>query len=885
MKAILFAVLLLIAVSASAEAATYYVSLTGSNTNSGSITAPWRTCVKALNTMVGGDILFLRGGEYKRADCDLDQNTIPSGTGPTNRTVISAMPVNRTCSGYNHNLPGVIDCYNSTYEKVTLKPSGVIVQGPKEWIVIEGLIVDKAKLANSSGMAFRNTGAIPTNYPACDNHSGSYANGPRDIYALNNTLRNGTSSGFSTKHYQQRIHLFHNDVQNFGTREITNHHGAYWAVKDGVVHGNTFANNGFFGAQFYTGQQVTTDDPPTCFEAITGMLVEANRFFGNYDGVYNGGAVVGTTFRNNLVYDNVTFGVTVNSFRAGPAHKVYNNTIVDNGRTGLRILDRGDNAIIKNNIYGGLFVDGAATGVVFENNYNACSTCARPAFVGAEEGDYRLVEGDPRINAGQNLTSVGVTTDFDGNTRPKGGAFDIGAFEFDSAGQVETFDYLLSVDEVIEEEEVTIDKGGTSIPVLVSVSRLLGTAGLVTFSASNLPSGVTATFDPTSCTPSPVCTSNLILTSTHSTPEGNFAITLRGTSGSLTRTVELDLIVKCRQPSDDVADVMNSVATYAYGQYSPSQSAVWNRGVLHAGLAAHARATGSTNSRDRVETFGTHNNWVLSTGGVVPDRLMAGSVWIDAYHRTPTAIKIADTRTIVQGQTTEAFPGTIANAYAFVDAIFMGVPTFVRMAQIDSDQTYRDRAFALFSHIHTTEALYDATDHLFYRDDSYIGVDSPNLLKVLWSRGNGWAYYGLARILDELPLTDPNRAAYLTTFTEMSAALIAIQRTDGFWNMNLADPDHFGGPETSGTALFTAGMAWGVRKGILANQTYLPIVKKAWNGLSTIAVQPDGRVGYVQNIGGQPVSGVDINASTDFGVGVVLLAGKEMYQLLGGSLQ
>ena len=40
----------------------------------------------------------------------------------------------------------------------------------------------------------------------------------------------------------------------------------------------------------------------------------------------------------------------------------------------------------------------------------------------------------------------------------------------------------------------------------------------------------------------------------------------------------------------------------------------------------------------------------------------------------------------------------------------------------------------------------------------------------------------------------------------MASALQKIQRSDGFWNVSLGDPNDHGGPELTGTALFTYGM-------------------------------------------------------------------------------
>jgi hypothetical protein len=52
-------------VSAEAAAgATYFVSTTGLDTNPGTLSKPWLTVEKAVNTVVAGDTVYVRGGEY-----------------------------------------------------------------------------------------------------------------------------------------------------------------------------------------------------------------------------------------------------------------------------------------------------------------------------------------------------------------------------------------------------------------------------------------------------------------------------------------------------------------------------------------------------------------------------------------------------------------------------------------------------------------------------------------------------------------------------------------------------------------------------------------------------------------------------------------------------
>ena len=67
--------------------------------------------------------------------------------------------------------------------------------------------------------------------------------------------------------------------------------------------------------------------------------------------------------------------------------------------------------------------------------------------------------------------------------------------------------------------------------------------------------------------------------------------------------------------------------------------------------------------------------------------------------------------------------------------------------------------------------------------------------------------------------------------------------------------------------------------GLLDKETYAPVILKAWNYLSKVALQPDGSVGYVQPIGEKAIPGqvVDAGSTADFGVGAFLLAACELY--------
>jgi hypothetical protein len=82
---------------------------------------------------------------------------------------------------------------------------------------------------------------------------------------------------------------------------------------------------------------------------------------------------------------------------------------------------------------------------------------------------------------------------------------------------------------------------GSSTTSTVSTAVASGTAETVALSASGLPTGATATFNPTSVTAGG--TSTLTIATTTSTPAGSYPITITGTAASATHTTSYTLTV------------------------------------------------------------------------------------------------------------------------------------------------------------------------------------------------------------------------------------------------------------------------------------------------------------------------------------------------------
>jgi hypothetical protein len=172
-------------------------------------------------------------------------------------------------------------------------------------------------------------------------------------------------------------------------------------------------------------------------------------------------------------------------------------------------------------------------------------------------------------------------------------------------------------------------------------------------------------------------------------------------------------------------------------------------------------------------------------------------------------------------------------------------------------------------------------EKLYFRDSRFFERRGPNGEKIFWSRGNGWVFAGLANILQILPANDPERPRFEAQFRTMAARLITLQRPDGYWNPSLLGDSAKALPESSGTAFYVYGLAWGIRAGLLDAKVYTPNVRLGWQALVR-AVHPNGKLGWVQPISDRP----ELNSYEDtqiYGVGGFLLAAGAVADLAPGA--
>ncbi|MGV3704202.1 MAG: glycoside hydrolase family 88 protein [Arcticibacter sp.] len=315
-------------------------------------------------------------------------------------------------------------------------------------------------------------------------------------------------------------------------------------------------------------------------------------------------------------------------------------------------------------------------------------------------------------------------------------------------------------------------------------------------------------------------------------------------------------------------------------------SNIWTRGVYYEGLMDLYRIDKKKAYYDYAVEWGEKHKWGLRNGTTTrnADDQACGQTYIDLYLIDPRPERLADIKATIDNMVNSPK----SDDWHWIDALQMAMPVFTRLGILHNDTRYFDKMYDLYSfakYQHGGKGLYNPADKLWWRDKDFVPpYTEPNGEDCYWSRGNGWVVAALVRTLDLLPQSDPHYSEYLQDYKDLVQALLPVQRADGFWNVSLHDPGHFGGKETSGTALFAYGMAWGINKGILSREQYLPVVIRAWNAMSSEAVHKNGFLGYVQGTGkepkdGQPVSYTSMPDFEDYGLGCFLLAGTEVYKL------
>ncbi|MFT4176728.1 MAG: glycoside hydrolase family 88 protein [Luteolibacter sp.] len=338
--------------------------------------------------------------------------------------------------------------------------------------------------------------------------------------------------------------------------------------------------------------------------------------------------------------------------------------------------------------------------------------------------------------------------------------------------------------------------------------------------------------------------------------------------------------------AQEVAGTIKRAADWQLSNPNRTPLNDWVIAPLYDGLIDLSKTTGDSKYLAAVIRMGMQSGWMPGSRVYFADDHAVGHAWLDIYAMDPSrkerltpfkkrmdfilAQPITAKLSLLPGSSAKKFRPT--DRWTWCDALYMAPPTLSRLAKLTDDTRYLDFLDAEYKV--TYDDLFDVEENLFYRDARFHSQRSPNGRKVFWSRGNGWVFAGIPMMLDTYPQDRPARKFYTELFQKMAPAILATQQPDGLWYPNMLDPGDIPTGETSGSAFFVYGMAWGVNHGLLDREKYWPAVIRGWNALLN-HIGEDGYVGYVQPIGSAP-SRLSMKSTQLYGTGGVLLAGAEI---------
>jgi parallel beta-helix repeat protein len=404
---------------------TYYVSGSGNDNNNGrSASSAFRTIQKAANLTQPGDTVLIMNGEYKNSNPGQVVHITRSGTA-------NAWITYKAHPGHKPKIK-----HNAWH--------GIEIDRGASYIEINGLEVEghNANLSLDYARSQKSNGGNALTNGNCITADGRKNGRSRHIRILNNKVYNCGGGG---------INFIQSDYITVDGNEVFNN--AWYSVyaNSGISMWQNWNSDGETHKykMIVTNNRVYNNRQYIEWIAV-GRITDGNGIIIDDSRNTQNGSNLGRYRGRTLVANNVTFrngGSGIHTYESDHVD-IFNNTAVLNNQSpelnGGQIFaaDSSDVKVLNNILYAfpGKRMNGNSRSSNITYDYNLYANDGNivvkgdydiigdPQFVNLSNNDFRLKSNSPAIDKGTTLSVI--KTDIDGNPRPFGNRYDIGAYEY-----------------------------------------------------------------------------------------------------------------------------------------------------------------------------------------------------------------------------------------------------------------------------------------------------------------------------------------------------------------------------------------------------------------------------------------------------------------------
>jgi len=334
--------------------ATFYVAKSGSDTNSGSFTAPWLTIQHAASTVTAGATVYVETGTYNEsvnfpnsgtASSPITFSSYPGETAVIDGTGLTCCTSNPPSSG--NETEGLINIVNGSY--ITINgfeirnfttsaaaptPTGIWITGSGTGVqllnnLVHNITTTSEKSGNAFGISVYGTSSTPIDrLTMSGNQVYSLKTGNSESVNVDGNVTNFTISN-NVVHDNDNIGIAAIGFEGVGPSGSDQ-------ARFGEISGNTIYN---ISAIHNPGEGNSYDADGIYCDGCTNVIIERNTIHNcdlnieaasehkGHDGSF-------VTIRNNVLYDANTVGISIGGYAAtvgGSDHVVIvNNTLYNN---------------------------------------------------------------------------------------------------------------------------------------------------------------------------------------------------------------------------------------------------------------------------------------------------------------------------------------------------------------------------------------------------------------------------------------------------------------------------------------------------------------------------------------------------------------------------